>query len=323
MKITSILSGLAASLLALVPLSANAQNYPSQPIKIVVPYSAGGIADVLARLVSVEFEKTFKQPVVVENRPGANGTIALQLVAEAKPDGYTLLLGNTSTQVINRFMYKSLPFSLEKAFQPVGRIAFTPMLLVVSESSPFNSVADVIKAAKASPNKLDFGSAGIGSASHLALVLLNSAGKVEIAHVPYKGTANIRPDLMGGRLAGYFDVPTTALGLISSGKLKAIGIASKTRQPVLPNVPAIAETIEGFEIGSWLGLFTPAGTPKERVDLLNKALNVMLANPAVRQQLVSQGNELIPTTPKEFEDFIANEAARLQVLTSAAGIKPE
>ncbi len=299
----------------------HAESFPDQPIRIIVPYSAGGIADVLARVVGAEFEKIFKQPVVVENKPGANGTIAQQAVADAKPNGYTLLLGNTSTQVINRFLYKKLAFNLETAFEPVGKIAFTPMLLVVAADSPYNSVSDVLGAAKDKSKALNFGSAGIGAASHLALVMFTSMGNVEIAHIPYKGTANIRPDIMGGRLSGYFDVPATALGLINSGKLKAIGIASKTRQPVLPNVPAIAETIEGFEIGSWLGLFAPAGTPKDRIALLNKALNQVLAEPRVKNQLVSQGNEVLPTTPQEFATFISKEAVRLAALTQKAGIQ--
>ncbi len=298
-----------------------ADTFPSETIRIVVPYAAGGIADVLARLVGTRMEASFKQPVIVENRAGANGTIAQQFVAAAKPDGYTLLLGNTSTQVVNAHLYTKLPINIAKAFQPVGLIAASPMMLVVSAGSPASNVADILAAARASTTPLNFGSAGNGSASHLSLVLLATQAKISLNHVPYKGTAQIAPDLIGGRLDAYFDVPITAMPLLKSGKLKAIGVASRSPQPALPGVPTIATTLPGFEMTTWLGLFGPAGMPRDRVDRLNRALATILAEPAFRQQLIDQGNEVRPGSAAEFEAFIGNEMTRIGEVIKAAGIK--
>lgn len=324
MKRRPLLRGaLAPALLVAATNIARAEEYPAAPIRIVVPYAAGGIADVLARLVGARLEANWRQPVVVENRPGANGTIALQFVARARPDGYTLLLGNTATQVVNRYLYRNLPFDLENGFQPIGLIASTPMLLVVAPSLPANSVAELVAMARAAPGRMNFGSAGNGSASHLALAMLAREARIEIAHVPYRGTSAILPDLVGGRLQAYFDVPTTALGPIRAGTLKPLGIASLRRQPALPDVPAIAETIPGFEIASWLGLFAPAGLPRERTEKLNRKLRAILDEPELRRQLIEQGNEVLPNTPEEFDAFIRREAARIGALVTAAGIRAE
>jgi tripartite-type tricarboxylate transporter receptor subunit TctC len=300
---------------------ARSDAFPSETVRIIVPYAAGGIADVLARLVGTRMEAAFRQPVIVENKAGANGTIAQQFVAGAKPDGYTLLLGNTSTQVVNAHLYTKLPINIAKAFQPIGLIAASPMMLVVSASSPASNVADLLAAARASAAPLNFGSAGNGSASHLSLVLLATQGKVSLNHVPYKGTAQIAPDLIGGRLDAYFDVPITAMPLLKSGKLKAIGVASRESQPALPGVAPIAATLPGFEMTTWLGLFGPAGVPKERVDRLNRTLATILSEPALRQQLIDQGNEVRAGTAAEFESFIASEMTRIGEVIRAAGIK--
>lgn len=319
MKIRLLQWTLAA--LALLPMTVRADAYPTEVIKIIVPYAPGGIADVLARLVGSRMEASFKQPVTVENRAGANGTIAQQFVAAAKPDGYTLLLGNTSTQVVNAHLYTKLSINIAKAFQPVGLIASSPMLLVVSSTSPANTVADLVAAAKGAPAPLNFGSAGNGSASHLSLLLLGMQAKISLNHVPYKGTAQIAPDLIGGRLDAYFDTPITAMPLLRSGKLKAIGVASRDPQPALPGVAPIGATLPGYEMSTWLGLFGPAGLPKERVDKLNTTLRAILQEPALRQQLIDQGNEVRPGTAAEFEAFIATEMNRIGELIRAASIK--
>lgn len=313
----------ALSAVCLVAAPAHAQDFPGATVRIVVPYAAGGIADVLARLVAVRLEPLWKQSVVVENRAGANGTIAMQFVAQARPDGYTLMIGNTATQVVNRFLYRNLPFDIERGFQPVGLIASTPMMMMVAPSNPANSVAELLAMARANPGKLNFGSAGNGSSSHLGLAMLNSLGKVQIAHVPYKGTSQIVPDLVGGRLTGYFDVPGTSLGAIRAGTLKPLGVGSSKRLAALPNVPTMAETLPGFELYSWLGLFAPAGVPRERIDRLNRVLRGILEDPALNRQLVEQGNEVAPNTPEEFDAFIRREAVRMGELLSAAGVRPE
>ena len=307
----------------LLSLTARANEFPSEPIKIVVPYATGGIADVLARLVGARLEALVKQPVIVENRSGGNGTIAMQFVAQAKPDGYTLLLGNTGTQVVNRFLYKNLPFDIVRGFQPIGKIAQTPMMLVVSAASPANSVADVVAMARASQTPLNIGSSGNGSASHLGLVMLSSMAKIDLAHVPYRGSSQIVPDLIGGRLAAYFDTPPTSLSLIRAGKLKPLGVGSRERQPALPDVPTIAEIIPGFELTTWLGLFAPIGLAPDRLAQLNIALRKVLEEPSFRKQLVDQGNEVLPNTPAEFGEFIEQEAARIGALVQSADIRPE
>ena len=304
-------------------LAVRAQTFPSEPIKIIVPYVVGGIADVLARLVGARFESILKLPVVVENRSGSNGTIAMQFVAQAKPDGYTLLLGNLGTQVVNRYLYVNLPFDIKRGFQPIGQIAATPMLLVVAANSPANSVADIIALGKSASAQLNFGSGGSGSASHLGLIMLATMAKIDIAHVPYRGSSQIVPDLIGGRLTAYFDTPPTSLSLIGAGKLKPLGVASLERQPALPGVPTIAETIPGFELLSWLGLFAPAGLPLDRVNKLNETLKTVLLEPNFRKQLIDQGNEVLSSSPQEFSEFIEREAVRIGVLVQTAGIRPE
>ena len=310
-------------LLAFATGTVRADGFPSEPIKIIVPYAVGGIADVLARLVGARLEPILKQPVVVENRSGSNGTIAMQFVAQARPDGYTLLLGNLGTQVVNRYLYQNLPFDIKRGFQPIGQIAATPMLLVVAANSPANSVADIIAAGKTQPAPLNFGSGGSGSASHLGLIMLSTMAKIDIAHIPYRGSSQIVPDLIGGRLTAYFDTPPTSLSLIAAGKLKPLGVASLVRQPALPGVPTIAETIPGFELLSWLGLFAPAGLPVDRLKKLNESLRLVLAEPNFSKQLVDQGNEVLPSTPQEFSEFIEREAIRIGVLVQTAGIRPE
>lgn len=311
------------SLALLFSLAARANEFPSEPIKIVVPYVTGGIADVLARLVGARLEALVKQPVIVENRSGGNGTIAMQFVAQAKPDGYTLLLGNTGTQVVNRFLYKNLPFDIVRGFQPIGKIAQTPMLLVVSAASPANTVADIVAMGRASQTPLNVGSSGNGSASHLGLVMLASMAKIDLAHVPYRGSSQIVPDLIGGRLAAFFDTPPTSLSLIRAGKLKPLGVGSRERQPALPDVPTIAETIPDFELTTWLGLFAPIGLAPDRLTQLNTALRKVLEEPSFRKQLVDQGNEVLPNTPAEFGEFIEQEAARIGALVQSADIRPE
>jgi tripartite-type tricarboxylate transporter receptor subunit TctC len=309
--------------LAAAPLAARADNYPTEMIRIVVPYAPGGIADVMGRLAGARLEAAFKVPVTVENRAGANGTIAQQFVAAAKPDGYTLMLGNTATQVVNAHLYTKLNFNIAKAFQPIGLIAASPMLLVVGPGSPIQNVSDLLAAAKSAPAPLNMGSAGNGSASHLSLLLLSVQGKVPLNHVPYKGTSQIAPDLIGGRLDAYFDTPITAMPLLKAGKLKAIGVASLNAQPALPGVPPIAATLPGFELTTWLGLFAPAGVPRERLERVNAALRAMTDDPAARENLVNQGNEVRSLTIAEFESFVASEMNRIGELLRSAAIKLE
>ena len=307
--------------LALSAPVARADTFPSEGIRIIVPYAVGGIADVLARLVGTRMEAAFRQPVTVENKAGANGTIAQQFVAGAKPDGYTLLLGNTSTQVVNAHLYTKLPINIAKAFQPIGLIASSPMLLVVSAQSSASKVDDLLAAARSSSVPLNFGSAGNGSASHLSLVLLASQAKISLNHVPYKGTGQIAPDLIGGRLDAYFDVPTTAMPLLKAGKLRAIGVASLQAQPALPGVAPIAASLPGYEMSTWLGLFGPAGMPKDRVDRLNRALVSVLEEPSFRQQLIDQGNEVRAGSADEFETFIAREMSRIGEVIKSAQVR--
>ncbi|MGE0798446.1 MAG: Bug family tripartite tricarboxylate transporter substrate binding protein [Lautropia sp.] len=305
------------------PVSVRANSYPAKAVKIIVPYSAGGIADILARRVGVQFERNFTQPFVVENRTGANGTIAQQAVAQSTPDGYTLLLGNIGTQVVNRFTFSKLAFDIEKSFQPIGLIGSSPMLLVTAADSPINTVADLLNAAKGRASALTMGTAGNASAAHLCMALLTKLSGTPFTAVPYRGASQIIPDLIAGRVVAFFDTPMTAMPLIQGGKIKPIAVTGTKRLSVMPDVPTVAETVSGFEYTTWLGLFAPRGTPADRVDTLNSALAVALENPEMRSFLIGTGSEIVPMTPNQFDLFIENESVRIGALIRSSDIRLE
>ena len=303
-----------------VTATAQAQEYPSAPIRIVVPYAAGGIADVLARLVAVRLEPLWKQSVVVENRAGANGTIAMQFVAQAKPDGHVLMIGNTATQVVNRFLYRNLPFDIERSFQPVGLIASTPMMMVVASSHPANSVADLAALARANPGKYSFASGN--APSRIGGEMFKMMSGTNVLHVPYRGAPQALSDLLGSQVSMIFSDLRTAMPQVMGGKLKALAVTGRKRLPIAPNIPTMVEQgYPDYDLFNWVGAYLPAKTPPEIVTKLNALLHAAVkADPAAHE---STGGTVRLTTPEEFAKIQAADTAMWARVTKAAGMEPE
>jgi tripartite-type tricarboxylate transporter receptor subunit TctC len=254
-------------------------NYPNQPIRLMVPWPAGGGVDSTARMIAEPLAKRLGQPIVIENRAGAGGNIGTEMAARTKPDGYNLLMGSITPNAINVHLYPKLPFDLIKDFTPITFVSSLPIFLVVPVNSSIKSVAELITFAKANPGKITYGSAGVGSSQHLAAVQFMGATKVDMMHVPYKGTAPAEADLMAGHISVMFDT-ATAIPFINGGKLKALGVMSKKRNPALPNVPTLDEAgLPDLYASSWYGLMGPAGMPPSIVNKLNAELNAPLRSP--------------------------------------------
>ena len=303
---------------ATLSLGAAAQAYPTKPITIVVPFSAGGTTDILARLVGQYLTTELGQPVVVDNKAGAGGNIGGALAAKAPADGYTLFMGTVGTHAINAALYKKMPFDHVKDFAPLSRVANVPNLLVAHPSQPFKTVPEMIAYAKANPGKINFGSPGNGASPHLSGELFKSMAKVELTHIPYKGSAPAVSDLLGNQIAIMFDNMPSVIPHVRSGKLRAIAISTAQRSPELPDVPTIAEAgVPGYEAVSWFGLFAPAATPKPVLDKLSTALSKVLANPEVQKKISAQGGETVNETPAQFAAFIRSETTKWgKVLTT-------
>ncbi len=296
--------------------------YPTKPIRIVVPFPAGGTTDILARAVAQKLTETNGQPVVVDNRPGAGGNIGAELVAKSPPDGYTLLMGTVGTHAINPSLYAKMPYDHQKDFAPVILVAGVPNVLVINPAVPANSVQDLIAYGKANPGKLNFASSGSGTSIHLAGELFKTMSGVQMTHVPYKGSAPALTDLMGGQVQIMFDNLPSALPQIKGGKLKALAVTSAQRASALPDVPTIAEAgLPGFEATSWFGLLAPAGTPKDVITKLNAEVAKWLATPEAREKLASQGAIAAGKTPEDFAQHIVAETAKWQKVVKESGAK--
>jgi tripartite-type tricarboxylate transporter receptor subunit TctC len=305
---------------AVAGLSYAQETYPARPLRLVVPYPAGGAADLLARTFGQQLSVQLGQPVVIENRGGANGTIGSHAVVQAAPDGYTLLLDNVTFHAINATLYKTLPFNSLKDLAPVGLVGWVDNVLVVNPSTPANSLAELIALAKAKPGQLTYASSGSGSTSHLSGVMLNSAAGIDMLHVPYKGGTPAMTDVMTGTVTAYFAGLSTALSTIEAGRLRALAVAGKKRNPALPNVPTMAEAgLSGFEASNWYGLMVPVNTPAEIVSRLNAETLKLLQNPEVRAKLVAQGYEVSPSSPKEMGDYMRLETDRWAQVVKASG----
>jgi tripartite-type tricarboxylate transporter receptor subunit TctC len=310
------------SLLAALAVSVSAQPYPTKPIRLVVPFPAGGTTDVLARAAAQKLTETLGQAVIVDNRPGAGGNIGAELVAKSPPDGYTLLMGTVGTHAINPSLYPKMPYDHVRDFVPVILVAGVPNVLVINPALPVNSMQELIAYAKANPGKLNFASSGNGTSIHLSGELFKTMAGVQITHVPYKGSAPALQDLVGGQVQLMFDNLPSALALIKGGRLKALAVTSKERAPALPDVPTMAESgLPGFEASSWFGLLAPAGTPQPVVAKLNAEIAKWLASPEAKEKLLAQGANAAGGTPEDFARHIAAETAKWQKVVKESGAK--
>lgn len=300
------ITALTASVAALA-LPVAAQSYPTKPIKIVVPFPAGGTSDVLARMVGQKMTESWGQPVVIENKPGSSGNLGADAVAKAAPDGYTLVLMDMGNLAIAPSLYK-LPFNVEKDFAPVAMVGYSPHLLVVSNNVPANTVAELIAYAKAQKGKVNYAVAsGMGSATHLAGVVFAQRSGIQWGYVPYKGGAQAITDLIGGQVDVTFNGMVATYPHVKGGKMKLIAMSSAKRHPELPQVPTVSETLPGFLTGSWQGLLAPAGTPKAVVDKLNAEVLRITALPDVKERLNTLGAEANRMTPVEFSNWFKTE----------------
>jgi tripartite-type tricarboxylate transporter receptor subunit TctC len=300
--------------------AASAQTFPNKPIRMVVPFSAGGTTDILARAVGQKLSESLGQQVVVDNKPGAGGNIGAQEVARAAPDGYTLVMGTVGTHGINPSLYKKMPYDHIKDFAPVSLVASVPNLLVVHPSVPVNSVKELIAHAKANPGKLNFASSGNGTSIHLSGELFKTMTGLQMTHVPYKGSAPAVTDLLGGQVQLMFDNMPSALPHAKGGKLKPLAVTSAKRFPGTPEIPTIAEAgVPGYEATSWFGVLAPAGTPKEIVNKLSTEIAKALKTPEMKKRLEEQGAEAVGSTPEEFAAHIKSETAKWAKVVKESG----
>jgi tripartite-type tricarboxylate transporter receptor subunit TctC len=298
-----------------------AQSYPDKPIRILAPFPAGGLVDVLARAVGDELSKSLGQPVIVENKPGAGGNIGADVAAKAAPDGYTLLMTSPGIQSINQFLYKTMPFDPEKAFVPISMVADMTMLVAVHPKTGIKTLKQLVDFAHANPGKLNFGSAGIGTTGHLGQALLVHVGKMNMTHVPYRGAAPAVKDLIAGQIDGTVDNPPTVLSHIKAGTITALAVAGKRRLDVLPEVPTSTEAgLPGWEASSWFGLVAPAGTPSAIVKRLHAEVAKAVKSP-ILQKLSARGMRMVGDAPEEFEAFIVAERKKWGEIIKAADIK--
>jgi len=311
-----------ALLLLQAVFPAFADTWPSRPIKLVVPYSPGGSTDVTARVIAENLRAQLGQTVVIDNRPGAGGNIGADAVAKSAPDGYTFLMA-TSTHVTNMSLYKNLPYDFAQDLVPVAQTAFIPNVLVVGPSVPVANLADFIAYVKSGKHQVNYGTAGNGSSQHLSSALFNSMIGGNMVHVPYKGGAPATADLLAGQIQCLFGPLVEVLPHIRGGKVKALGITTKKRSPLLPEVPTIGELLPGYEVALWNGILAPAKTPADIVNRLNEAIVKVLNQPEVKARLAEQGSEPVGNTPAEFKQFIAAEVGKWKELVRISGAKIE
>ncbi|MGO4303428.1 MULTISPECIES: Bug family tripartite tricarboxylate transporter substrate binding protein [unclassified Cupriavidus] len=324
MKKAAILALLGGAVLS-GAVEAQPQAYPNKPIRMVVPYAAGGAADITARVVGQKMAETLGVPVVVENRGGANGNIGTDAVAKAAPDGYTLLLVASGPIVVNPSLYAKVPYDPIKDLAPVSQITTYQYALVVAKNSPIRNVQDLIRMAKASPGKLSYGSTGIGGGGHLAGELFGTMTGTQLTHVPYKGSAPALADLLGGQLSFTFDTVVTTVPQIAGGKLRAFAVSGTRRAAGLPEVPTMSEIgYKGFDITQFQGLMVPARTDPAIIERLHQAVVQALKSPDVIRRLVTEGgNELVGSSPAEFAKVIRSESAMYAKLIKDANIKAD
>ena len=322
--VTILRAVILAILLAVVASASDAQTYPAKPIRIVVPYPPGGTSDILARSLGQKLTEALGQPIVVENKPGANGNLGAEFVARSAPDGYTLLLADIGALVISPSLYPSLGFDPAKDFAPVTMVAYSPHILVVNPSIPVATVKELIALAASKPGKLNFAISGVGGAPHLAGVDFGLRTGIRWEYIPYKGGAQAIADVAGGQADVTLNGMLATYPLVQAGRLKLIAVSSANRMSAIPNVPTIAESgVPGFETGSWQGVVAPAATPRDIVARLNTTITGILATPEMRESLGKQGAEVRTNTPDDFAAFIRNEKAKWAKVVKDANVKVE
>jgi tripartite-type tricarboxylate transporter receptor subunit TctC len=308
---------------AALSLQVQAQPYPNQPIRLIVPFAAGGPSDVLARAFSQKLGEDLGQPVIIDNKPGAGTNLAAEFVARSKPDGYTIFLMMVGTQAINETLYKKLSYNTVKDFAPITLVASSSLMLVANPSVPVKNVNDLIAFAKANPGKVNFGSSGTGTPLHLGGELFNVQAGTDITHIGYKGAAPALTDVLGGQIQTAMIGTPAALPHIKSGKLTAIGVTSLKRSPNAPEVPAIAETLPNFEVELVYALVAPAGTPNPIIKRLNAQMVTILNNPEVKTQLASRGFDVQTSSPEQLGAYIKAEVTKWAPIVKKSGATAE
>ena len=315
---------LIAACAGMVGTVALAQNYPTKPVRMIVPFPPGGATDLLARVVAQKLSESLGHQVVVDNRPGAGGTIGSRLMLDAQPDGYTILTSTVSTHAIGPHLYAKPPYDPMKDFAAITELSSTPTVLMVSGTLPAASLKDFIALAKARAGQLNYGSSGVGTQFHLSGELLKLQTGINMTHIPYKGTALVYPDLFSGQVSMLFDTLSVAIPFIKAGRVKALGVTGTQRTPALPDVPTIAEAgVPGFYAGLWLGMWGPAKLPRDITERLSADAAKLLKLPDVKERLASQGMEPIGNTPAQFAEFVRKENETWSKVVKAAGVKAE
>lgn len=322
MFVRTLSAGLLGLSLLATSATAFAQGYPNRPIKMIVTYPTGGAPDILARIFSEK--ATLGQPVVVENRAGAGGNIGAEFAAKAPADGHTLVMGTANTHAVNGSIYARMPYDMVKDFTPISLIASTPNLLVVNLNLPVRNVQEFLAYAKANPDKLSFGSPGIGSTIHVSGELMKSMTGIKMIHVPYKGRQFAIPDLLGGQIQLMFDNMPSSLPLVKEGKLRALGQTGAKRSAAAPDIPTVAEQgVPGFEATAWFAIFAPAGTPKEIVGRLNAEVQRVYKLPEIQDKLKTLGLDAVLSSPEELAKVQADEVVKWAKVVKEAGVRAE
>lgn len=314
---------LAATVLSVAAVgAAQAQGYPNKPVRVIVPYPAGGTTDIIARVAAQQLSERLKQPFVVENKAGANGAIGSVEVARAPADGYTLLMGTASTHGINSAVYKSLPYDAVKDFAPVTIVASTPNIIAVHPSVPAKNLQELLALAKAQPGKLNYGSTSLGGSPHMSAELLKMMAGVDMVHVPYKGAAPMLTDLMGGQVQIGFDNLPSTINFVRSGKVRAIAVTTPQRWPGAPDIPTVAESgLPGYEVSGWFGLLAPAGTPPAVLATIQQALAEAVKQPDVNKQMLDLGAQPVANTPDAFAKLVQADVAKWRDVVKTTGVK--
>lgn len=321
MKFGTGLAGIALAV-SISSVSAQAQDFPTRPIRMIVPYAPGGNVDISARIVGPVLSELLGQPVVVDNRPGGGGNVGAALVAKAQPDGHTLLVGSSGPLTINPIVYKDMPYDSIKDFAPVSRVQSVTLVVLANQKFPVNSVRELIDRAKAQPGKVTVASAGTGTTNHFAIELFANMTGTRLLHVPYKGSGPALTELLGGQVNVMFDQLTSSMGFIREGRLKVLAVTAAKRVSALPNVPTLAESgVPGYEASTFLGILAPAGTPAAVVNQLNAAIRKVMDMPAVQERFRSLGTDPGASSPQEFAAIIRDELTKWQRVAKEAHLQ--